>query len=104
MKGCRRLIPAIGVVLVLMGDACTGLAQPASGAGTLAGGDAAPPAEAARRMSLPPGFRATLFAGEPDVVQPIAFTTDGRGRLWVVESFSYPKWLPAGQRGRDRVV
>ena len=46
---------------------------------------AAPVSEAASRMTLPAGFRATLFAGEPDVVQPIAFTTDDRGRLWVIE-------------------
>ncbi len=49
-------------------------------------------AEAAARFKLPPGFRATLFAGEPDVVQPIAFTFDDRGRLWVVENHSYPGW------------
>ena len=33
-----------------------------------------PPAEAAGKMTVPAGFKATLFAGEPDVVQPIAFT------------------------------
>jgi putative membrane-bound dehydrogenase-like protein len=77
-----------------------GLLAPVSGAQDRA----VPPAEAARQMSLPPGFLATLFAGEPDVVQPIAFTTDDRGRLWVVESFSYPKWVPEGQQGRDRVI
>ena len=33
-----------------------------------------PPREAAMRWTVPPGFRVTLFAGEPDVVQPIAFT------------------------------
>src|SRR3954468_8522025 len=65
---------------------------------------ALPPAEAAARLALPAGFRAPLFAGEPDVVQPIAFTTDDRGRLWVVECLSYPRWLPAGQTGHDRVV
>ena len=48
------------------------------------------PAEALKRMTLPPGFNATLFAGEPDVMQPIAFDFDDRGRLWVVENFSYP--------------
>jgi putative membrane-bound dehydrogenase-like protein len=48
------------------------------------------PAEALKRMTLPEGFRATLFAGEPDVMQPIAFDFDDRGRLWVVECFSYP--------------
>ncbi len=62
-----------------------------------------PAAEAAARMTLPPGFRATLFAGEPDIVQPIAFTFDDRGRLWVVENHSYPKWSRDGT-GRDRVV
>jgi putative membrane-bound dehydrogenase-like protein len=44
-------------------------------------------------MKLPDGFSVTLFAGEPDVVQPIAFTFDDRGRLWVVECRSYPKWI-----------
>ena len=44
-----------------------------------------PPKDAAKAMTLPKGFKATLFAGEPDVVQPIAFTFDDRGRLWVVE-------------------
>ncbi len=59
--------------------------------------------EAAARMTLPEGFHATLFAGEPDVVQPIAFTIDPRGRLWVVENTSYPVWL-GGPRGRDRIL
>src|ERR1043166_1234279 len=59
--------------------------------------------DAAKRMTLPPGFHATLFAGEPDVVQPIAFTFDDRGRLWVVECYSYPHWLTKGT-GRDRVL
>src|SRR5207249_993214 len=62
-----------------------------------------PAAEAAGRFTLPPGFRATLFAGEPDVVQPIAFTFDDRGRLWVVECLSYPNWTGDGT-GHDRVV
>ena len=41
-------------------------------------------------MTLPEGFQATLFAGEPDVVQPIAMTFDDRGRLWVVENVFVP--------------
>lgn len=59
------------------------------------------PAEAPRHMTLPDGFRATLFAGEPDLVQPIAFCTDARGRLWVIECLSYPKW---DKEGQDRIV
>lgn len=59
------------------------------------------PDEAARTMSVPEGFRVTLFAGEPDVVQPIAMTTDDRGRVWVAECLSYPKWEATGN---DRIV
>src|SRR5438270_7728677 len=62
-----------------------------------------PPREAAARMKVPDGFHVTLFAGEPDVVQPIAFTFDDRGRLWVVECLSYPKWSQ-DRTGHDRVV
>ncbi len=61
----------------------------------------APLAEATKRFKLPAGFQATLFAGEPDVVQPIAFTFDDRGRLWVVENHSYPGWK---DEKKDRVL
>jgi hypothetical protein len=49
------------------------------------------PEETAKNMEVPDGFRVRAFAGEPDVVQPIAFTIDDRGRLWVVENTNYPK-------------
>ena len=52
------------------------------------------PADAAKAMTLPPGFTATVFAGEPDVHQPIAFCIDHRGRLWVVEAYTYPRRHP----------
>src|SRR5262245_30894876 len=61
------------------------------------------PDEAAATMKLPPGFKATLFAGEPAIVQPIAFTFDDRGRVWVVECLSYPTWRSDGT-GDDRVT
>jgi putative membrane-bound dehydrogenase-like protein len=63
-----------------------------------------PPREAPLRMTLPDGFRATLFAGEPDVVQPIAFAFDDRGRLWVAECYSYPHWIKDGKEGKDRIL
>jgi putative membrane-bound dehydrogenase-like protein len=53
-----------------------------------------PPKEAAKAMTVPAGFAVSLFAGEPDVHQPIAMCTDDRGRLWVVEAFIYPKRNP----------
>src|SRR5262245_29020716 len=52
------------------------------------------PERAAAAMTVPEDFRVTLFAGEPDVHQPIAFCIDDRGRLWVVEAFVYPRRLP----------
>ena len=64
-----------------------------------------PPKEAPSHMTLPPGFKATLFAGEPDVVQPIAFTFDDRGRLWVAECLSYPNWQTDFTKpGTDRIL
>ncbi len=61
------------------------------------------PAEAARAMTLAPGFRADVIAAEPDLQQPIAFTIDPRGRIWVVEAFSYPAKQPPGA-GRDTIL
>jgi putative membrane-bound dehydrogenase-like protein len=64
-----------------------------------------PPEEAAASIQLPAGFQATLFAAEPDVTQPMSITFDDRGRMWVVECRSYPKWLPAdAKEGRDRIL
>ena len=60
-----------------------------------------PPEKAARTMSLPDGFRATLVAAEPDVVQPISFCLDDRGRIFVAEALNYGKWQPTG---KDRIV
>ena len=57
--------------------------------------------KSAQAMTLPDGFTATLFAGEPDVHQPIGFCIDHRGRLWVAENDSYPKWE---EHGKDRIV
>lgn len=53
--------------------------------------EALPPGETASQMEVPDGFRVQAFAGEPDVVQPIAYTIDDRGRLWVVENTNYPQ-------------
>ncbi len=61
------------------------------------------PDEAVKAMTLPPGFRATLFAAEPDVQQPVGFAIDDRGRLWVAECYTYPVRQPEGQ-GKDRIV
>jgi len=61
------------------------------------------PEAAAKAMTVPSGFKVTLFAGEPDVHQPIAFAIDDRGRLWVAEAYSYPIRVPDDQ-ARDQIL
>src|SRR5690606_25515092 len=59
--------------------------------------------EAARAMTLPEDFKITLAAAEPQVVRPISFTIDARGRLWVVEGHTYP--VPAEEgKGKDKIL
>src|SRR5947208_4877361 len=64
-----------------------------------------PATEAAEKMRLPPGFKATVFAAEPDVQNPIAMAWDARGRLWVAENYTYAE---PGKRFdlnlRDRIL
>ncbi len=47
------------------------------------------PQQSLEALKLPEGFSATLFAAEPDIQQPIAATTDAKGRLWVCENYTY---------------
>ncbi len=61
------------------------------------------PEAATKAMTVPEGFRVTLFAGEPDVHQPIGFAVDDRGRLWVAEAYSYPIRVPEDQ-ARDQIL
>lgn len=61
------------------------------------------PQATVEQMQLPPGFHATLFASEPEIVQPIAFCFDDSGRTWVAENLSYPKWSTDGT-GHDRIT
>ncbi len=59
--------------------------------------------EAAKSMTAKNGFSVTLAASEPDIVRPISFTIDARGRLWVAEAHTYPVRAPEGQ-GKDRIL
>ncbi|MBM3829141.1 MAG: dehydrogenase [Verrucomicrobia bacterium] len=61
------------------------------------------PEESVKAMTLPPGFKVTVFAAEPDVKQPIAMCIDDRGRIWVIENYTYPIRKP-GDQGDDRIV
>jgi putative membrane-bound dehydrogenase-like protein len=62
-----------------------------------------PPKKAAEVMTVPEAFSVKLFAGEPDVHQPIAFCLDDRGRVWVAEAYCYPIRRP-DKEANDRIV
>ncbi|MFN9912228.1 MAG: cytochrome C, partial [Pirellulaceae bacterium] len=47
------------------------------------------PEEAKASFELAPGFAIELVASEPVVVDPVAFSFDSRGRLFVVEMIDY---------------
>jgi len=59
------------------------------------------PQDAIAKMTVPDGFSVELVAGEPDIQNPVAMTFDERGRIWITESFEYPRF-EAGP-GRDRI-
>jgi putative membrane-bound dehydrogenase-like protein len=68
-------------------------------------GSPMPAQAAAQQFKLPPGFRATVFAAEPDVQNPIAMTWDGRGRIWVAENYTYAERAQKFDlKLRDRVL
>lgn len=61
------------------------------------------PEDSQKHIQLPDGFEAQLFASEPEIINPIAFAWDERGRLWVVQSMDYPHGL-ANDVGGDRIT
>lgn len=61
--------------------------------------------EESRQLSLAAaGFEMQLFAAEPDIVNPVAFAWDERGRLFVLETVDYPNEIRTGEAGDDRIV
>ncbi len=64
-------------------------------------GPALSPTDALAKMTVPAGFRVELVAAEPDLMNPVAMAFDERGRIWVTESFEYPRHEPGP--GRDRI-
>ena len=62
--------------------------------GTYAAGQGYPLDEAASKMTTAPGIHVRLFAGEPEIRQPILVKHGPRGRLWTIQYLQYPK--PAG--------
>ncbi len=61
------------------------------------------PAESIKLAQVPNGFDISLFASEPDIVNPIHLTWDHRGRAYVIETVDYPNNLQAGNLGHDKI-
>ncbi|MGI9549567.1 MAG: PVC-type heme-binding CxxCH protein, partial [Aurantibacter sp.] len=61
------------------------------------------PEDSEKHIQLPDGFEVELFAAEPNIINPIAFTWDEKGRLWVVQSQDYPHDL-SNDVGGDRIT
>lgn len=91
----------VALLLIVSTTACAEEFLPQAVNTQQAGDEPPAAADLVRGMMVHPGFRVELFAAEPDVCQPIAITTDERGRLWVVENYSYPEWRT---EGTDRVL
>ncbi|MEW4529667.1 PVC-type heme-binding CxxCH protein [Maioricimonas sp. JC845] len=65
-----------------------------------------PPDEALTTFSLPEGFEISLWASEvefPNLENPVSFTFDSKGRMWVTTMGSYPMYLP-GEPVDDKVL
>lgn len=60
-----------------------------------------PPEQAVKNMVVPEGFKVTLVASEPDVIQPVSYCFDDRGRLFVAEALNYGEWQATGS---DRII
>lgn len=61
------------------------------------------PAESAKHLVTRPVFEVSLFASEPEIVNPIWLAWDARGRLWTAETVDYPNQLQPEGEGRDRI-
>ena len=59
--------------------------------------------ESMKYIQVPAEFSVELFASEPDIVKPISFNFDERGRLWLIETVDYPNKILNGQPGDDRI-
>src|SRR6478752_8272634 len=100
-RGVRPMLAA--ALISLLTSTCWAAGRQLTGVYAPAATPPLAPEEAAKKMTLPDGFEARIFASEPQVVNPVAMTWDERGRLWVVELYEYPLGAPAGAKPRDQI-
>lgn len=100
-----RFLPTSSVLFALASAALMGADFPALYNSDP--GDAQPPTpqESLKMLKLPPSFKATLFAAEPEVQNPIAMAWDQKGRMWVAENYTYAERAKRFDLGlKDRVI
>lgn len=61
------------------------------------------PTDSMKHVQVPTGFEISLFASEPEIINPIAINWDNKGRAFVVETIDYPNQHHAGNVGNDRI-
>jgi hypothetical protein len=64
------------------------------------------PEQSKERMTVAEGYEVNLWASEeqfPELQNPVQFTWDNRGRLWVCCMPDYPQYLP-GSKPNDKVL
>ncbi|OYV06041.1 MAG: dehydrogenase, partial [Verrucomicrobiales bacterium VVV1] len=59
--------------------------------------------ESMKLAQVPNGFELSLFAAEPDIINPIYVNWDARGRAFVVQTVDYPNNLQAKNLGHDSI-
>ena len=61
------------------------------------------PEDSQKHIQTPDGFKAVLFASEPEIINPIALSWDADGRLFVLQSLDYPHKF-GKPTGGDRIT
>jgi len=61
------------------------------------------PEKTVSTMKTPEGLEVTLFAGEPEIVNPVSMDIDERGRVWITEGANYRGKRTVRPEG-DRIV
>jgi len=62
-----------------------------------------PAEESIKFAQVPAGFELSLFASEPDIVNPIYVNWDRKGRAFVIQTVDYPNNLHSGNLGNDKI-
>lgn len=100
MQWVRRSPRVVFAIAMALAGSTPALAVPGDVPG------ASPPSAAtaepaAAGFGMPEGFAVSLFAAEPDVQNPVAFSVDEQGRAWVCETFRQNRGV-TDNRGHDR--